>query len=269
MAVVQRYQGCRLGGQVVKLALIPPIELLELTDETNCQLALPHLLTNETYRYVYQKHCDDPEQYVILDNGEAEGVRMDTSELVHLAFAMGVDELVVPDTIKDARATWEQYKKFLGWYSDNIDPADVDLNFMFVLQGKNIDEFFGMADRVTGRFRAQTIGIPRHAVETCHDDTVRLRLAKYIKQRNQHKEIHLLGGSPSVPWELRYFQHAQGIVRSTDTSSPFNFAYANQTITTSSGVRRPDFYFDLPYESFNKHALDFNIAHLKRWTREA
>ena len=254
----------------MKLALIPPIELLEYTERTSVQLALPHLMKNDTYRYVYQRHCDDPNQFVILDNGVAEGEMTSTADLVNLGDLLGVDEIVIPDVLKDARGTRNEYNKFKSWIADNIGPEFWDrTRTMYVIQGRNEDEFYEQAMLATsGRFRARTIGIPRHAIETCNNPKIRYDLAKIISRKSPGRSIHLLGASPAEPWEMASFAGARW-VRSTDTSSPFNFAFVGERINSARGIRRPADYFELPHERFDHDALSDNVRQLLKWCKEA
>jgi len=252
----------------MKLALIPPIDMLEYTDETDTQLMLPQMITNDVYRYVYQRHCDNPDQFVILDNGIAEGTPISTGQLIVMAHEFGVDEIVIPDHMAEAKATLDEYTSFWDYARESESLSG--LRTMFVLQGNNKDEFYALADIATApRFKATTIGIPRHALTTCHDPLIRLKLAKYIKARNKKKDIHLLGASPEFPGELRNFRHT-GLVRSTDTSSPFNYAWAGEILHQSNApVRRPANYFYQPFETFHLDKVEKNIKKIRQWTEEA
>lgn len=252
----------------MRLALIPPIELLEYTDETDLQLMLPQLLSNDVYRYVYQRHCDDPHQYVILDNGIAEGVETQAGQLIKTAHQFGVDEIVIPDIMLDARGTLNEYEKF--WDYARESESLKGLKTMFVLQGRNEDELFTMADHACNpRFRAHVIGIPRHTLVTCNNERIRRSLSRYIHSRNKTKQIHLLGASPEFPSELKHFRGTR-YVRSTDTSSAFNYAFQGELLAQKyAPIRRPPGYFDLHWTQFHMDKLDKNVKKLRCWTEQA
>lgn len=253
----------------MRLALIPPIDMLEYTDETDMQLMLPHLLSNDIYRYVYTKHCQDPKQYVILDNGAAEGERIETGDLIKLAHEYDVDEIVIPDVLNDAKATLVEYANFFDYARE--DKSLEGLKTMYVLQGNDLGEFFEQARfAATPRFRADVIGIPRHALTTCNDEYIRYELAHFIRAQGCKREIHLLGGNPSYPSELKKFEHTKRTlgIRSTDTSSPFNYASAGAHLHKSyAPVSRPPNYFNLPFEDFDMPILEQNLLKIKEWTR--
>lgn len=256
-------------GKAMKLALIPPIELLEYTDETDMQLMLPHLLGNDVYRYVYSKHCDDFLQWVILDNGAAEGEdNFSNKDLIDMALEFRVNELVIPDTLGDANDTRLKAYEFRDYLTTRTDLSEADLNFMFVAQGSNYDEFRESALWATWEDWIDVIGIPRHMIETCGSIGIRNDLVWNLSEITD-KPFHLLGGSPLDPSELNDSWPTN--VRSTDTSSPFNYAHTNFKLTDELDdiavhVRRPEGYFDLSASLFPIDIVDHNIACLKRWT---
>lgn len=241
----------------VKLALIPPFELLECTDETTCQLMLPQLAANPTYSYVYQRHCNDADQYVILDNGEAEGKHIDQNDLIKMAFWYGVDELVIPDVMGKMRRTIEKAQTFLAKY------GDLKLKYMFVVQGKSYEEFAESAKWANRQKWIDTIGIPRHMIETCGGNpSSRVMLVSDV---GIDKPVHLLGGSPLAPMELKYFDWPLN-VRSTDTSAPFNYAHAHQLLRCGERVKRPKNYFEIRLEDFEEPTLSENLKDIMEWS---
>jgi len=250
-----------------KLALIPPFELLEYTDQTRVQLMLPHLVMNPVYDYVYSKHCKDENQYVILDNGEAEGEHFPTYGLIDMALSYGVDELVIPDTIGDRVSTIEKANAFLYEFDQRVED-NLKLNYMslmFVAQGDSIQEFMQSIAWAATQQRIDVIGLPRHALETCQDPHVRAYLADFIMTEAPGKRVHLLGTAPWHITEIRDNVWCEN-VRSVDTSAPFNYAYANRKIRMGTKISRPRDYFDLPIEAFSEDRLDYNIEWFQEHT---
>ena len=254
----------------MRLALIPPIELLDTTARTDMQLMLPHLIESDAYTYTYKKHCDDPDQFVILDNGEAEGERIGIDNLLDIAIDFGVDELVLPDVIMDADETQLKSATALNWIKRRFETDGVawDFSFMFVAQGKSYKEFIESAFWAASNSQIQTIGLPRHMIKTCNDPEARISLADTLQLSG--KAVHLLGGSPYYPNELDDYVWPS-CVRSTDTSAPFNYAYADRYLAElqsgESYVKRPEMYFDLPVEQFDEDMTKQNIDQLIRWTQ--
>lgn len=244
----------------MKLALIPPISLLEYTDETFYQLMLPHLIESDVYTYVYRKHCEDPNQFVILDNGVAEAETVSWDQLTAIAVDFDVDEIVVPDVLGDSAATIAQAKT---WVSEGY--VDEYFQYMFVAQGSTYLEFLESIKWAMAQSWITTIGLPRHAIATCNDNRVRQALAMYVATFSQAKQVHLLGGAPSYPRELMDLSFA-ACVRSTDTSAPFNFAYAGKGMTSREAIKRPDGYFDLDQTTFDHDQTNTNVQKLMEWT---
>lgn len=254
----------------VKLALIPPNDLLEYTELTDFQLMLPQMMEDEQYRYVYTQHCADPNMYVILDNGEAEGQPMPQAELLDMALQYKVNELVLPDVIRNSEATERLSNEMISRIR-NMNGAARNLRLMYVIQGRDMAEFVISLGWALANEDVYSIGIPRHAIETCDKTWVRFELAELVhdQQRfgNEPKPIHLLGGSPMVPTELRDTNWKKlKLVRSTDTSSPFNYAYAMHTLRAGIEVRRPADYFNMPFSAFDLDLVDRNVAAIRKWT---
>jgi hypothetical protein len=250
-----------------KLALIPPIDLLEYTDMTKVQLMLPHLVTNPLYAYTYKQHCKDPEQFVILDNGAAEQMTAGIHDLITLAVRFGVDEVVAPDIFYDRTGTQFAFREFLGGWQKRVNDHRGQVGLMYVIQGKDYSDFLRSAQWAAENDEISTIGIPRHAIETCGLLEARSNLAAYV-DRLSGKPVHLLGASPLHPTELKKGEHHwTKNVRSTDTSMPFNYAFALKKMRKNIEVSRPNNYFNLPYTAFDEETLKYNIESLRSWTR--
>lgn len=251
----------------MKLALIPPIDLLDLTSLTEMQLMLPHLVSNDRYAYTYHYHCKDPEQFVILDNGEAEGVSIDPNRLLEIAFDFAVDQIVVPDTIGDATATMRN----LDWFIDFLHRKGIpssQISLMFVAQGKNLMEVRESIHHAMNYNEVHTIGLPRHLLTTTGIHDARHQLVRWFQEEYKDilgVDIHLLGGSPNHPTEIRQYKWPE-IVRSTDTSSPFNFAYRGFLLRIGNQAKRPFDYFNLGADEFDEEVIRRNVQYLREWT---
>jgi hypothetical protein len=247
----------------MKLALIPPTDLLDYTGETDYQLMLPQQMLNDGLYYeTYKALCEHPEQYVILDNGVAEEVPFDWDPLVQMAIFHEVDELVIPDKMLDYEGNIQTCISFCAGHASLL--KDLGIKLMFVTQATNWEDLMSSIDFAAHTQDIDTIGIPRHLVETIGNANVRAEAAMYANERTD-KPVHLLGASPSVPTELRVLVWSPN-VRGTDTSSPFNFAFKGLTLDGGHvRVSRPDDYFNLTYDDFPMHIVDDNIVMLKEW----
>lgn len=252
----------------MRLAFIPPFSLLETTFQTDYQLMLPQLVDrDERYSYAYSKHCQDPDTFVILDNGAAEGEQVHDKHLLETAIRFRVDELVIPDVMCNRTATLDKAGRFWrDWHDLHLWKF---VRRMFVVQGSNYSEFLSCILWATEQEWIDTIAIPRHAVTTCGRLDTRTGLAHYVLAHSD-KAIHFLGGAPTYPHELAVLaKEFYGIkqVRGMDTSMPFNYAWWGEGVLAGqSGCKRPDNYFELAAEEFNQEEyLLHNLETMKRW----
>jgi hypothetical protein len=269
----------------IKLALIPPISWLATSTVTNYQLMLPHLLTDQRYADHYRALAKRSDQYVIMDNGEAEGKNhFLAAQLVGMGIYCQVNEVVVPDVIQNQTETLNRmgdfFKSVLGdmLRNDAFNGDDVHkLKFMGVAQGTTYQEVYDCIQMMMELHgdKLHTIALPRHLLETVHDNTIRLSLAEdihedYCIDGKSKVRIHCLGASPVWPREMLELAK-QGIVDGMDTSMPYNWAYNDRylndqiALASTHEVKRPPRYFSRPARNFNQDALHYNIGLCRRW----
>lgn len=254
----------------MKLALIPPIELLDLTFQTNYQLMLPQLVDYEEYANTYRMHCADPKTYVILDNGAAEGYTPTDIELIQIANRFRVDEIVLPDVLTEMDETLQRsraYLDFMGTVS-----TIQKFNTMFVCQGKDLFEFVESATEASRWPEVTAIGIPRHAIVTCDNELARSSIANILQTSERFtKQIHFLGASSAFPSEAAILSDpkrtVQRNVRGMDTSMPFNYAFKGLDLRDGIVVDRASDYFDLRKKEFDDLVVNRQISTYKIWTR--
>lgn len=258
-----------MGEQKVKIALIPPSSLLAHTQRTNYQLCLPHLLADARYYWAYKAHCGNPSQFVILDNGAAEGALTDPYRLLSHALDLMPDEVVIPDSMGNCNETIDMARAF---HDVVTGPRGAELHrfpfkYMFVIQGQTLYQVLDCATWAMAQDWINTIGVPRHLIDTLGDRHARPRIANELFMMwNQHcKPIHFLGGNPNFPEEVAILANprltVQTHVRGMDTSMPFNYAYAKVRIGDEYGtvVHRPDQYFNLPATDFDDSYVQSNV----------
>jgi hypothetical protein len=257
----------------VKLALIPPLSWLSTSTVTNYQLMLPHLLVDQRYADHYRALAARKDQYVILDNGEAEGKNhFSSAQLVGMGIYVRVNEVVVPDVIRDQVETLNRMSQFFKEIHDLRNDAfgknDVNtLKYMGVAQGTNYKEVYDCIQMMMSlhKDRIHTIALPRHLLETTGDNTIRLSLAEDIKADHPNKRIHCLGASPKWPMEMLELAK-QGIVDGMDTSMPYNWAYEAVRLNEAKWeIKRPTRYFSRPARNFDQDILHYNIGLCRRW----
>lgn len=259
----------------MKLALIPPTDLLAYANETDYQLMLIQELKGETYATYYRSQCADPDSFVIMDNGAAEGYKAEFEEIEDMTLEFKPDEVVIPDVIGDAYHTRTLAEDFL----EQVPIAD-RVRTMFVAQGQTLPEFLDSIEYAQNRPGIDTIAIPRHAIKTCENALARWILTGGAWSRfgSDLKPIHFLGMNVGNRWELMpnpavIGDDIRNAVRGVDTSMPFILAWHGHNITEVEDVpdhhtRRPDEYFNRTRHEFGEHhlqLLDDSIDQLMHW----
>ena len=248
----------------MKLALIPPYALMAAIKRTDYQMVLPQNLSNLQYKTGYQKARANG-NFLMLDNGAAEGLTYTPQALQSLATEIMANEIVVPDKMNDAAATIQLMKDYQPFKTQAF-------NYIGVLQGTTWSDLAWMVDTYYGKPWIDTIGIPRHLLTSLtsgFDSTIRVKLAQYITTQYPGRfNIHLLGTSPDFiqeTWDNRRdFELYK--VRGVDTSAPFNYAYAGKPVGQQIKVVRPADYFNLVDTTFDGEYLSLNLHRLKKWT---
>jgi hypothetical protein len=248
----------------MKLAIIPP-------------LCHAYHFGDDHYKLILPQHWNDQNHleatmlnhrrggFTILDNGAAEGKMVEWDELLKLARRYHVNEVVLPDVMENAEGTKVAVKRV---FEDTWHPTN-HFGLMGVVQGHSTDECTDLIDYYLGmQGRTLTsIGLPRNLINTIGVQEARYILARYIRNRDDHVAIHLLGTNPTFITELyhlgRNFRALN--VRGVDTSAPFVYTLHGQWIGDGHVAVRPDDYFERPRSSFPQKLLEQNIATLKEW----
>jgi hypothetical protein len=231
---------------------------------TEYQLMLPQLLWDERYTAQYAAHCVDPNQYVILDNGAAEGEDWDFDKLLVVADAMRVDELVIPDVLGNAEQTRTLAMECLEYFEHFEPPFKLGV----VMQGKSPSEGLDMIAKllVDAPVRPSVVYIPRLFIT---EDFLKARiyLAEWLHSLHPDLEIHFLGMSglfPSEPYAMRQVRFVRGI----DTSLPFNYALAGRRVIGQHNISRPENYFDLQMNWEQQDTAVDNIVQMQHWLED-
>lgn len=258
----------------MKVAFIPPFSLLGQTARTDYQLMLPHLLSNEVYHQRCTELCANPHQFVILDNGAAEGVRISDSQLLLLAGTYRVSELAIPDVLYDSKATLKRMDSFMQIYTSTFGVKNCQLGF--VAQGLNSAEsMYTVREVLNGPWEPyiSTVYIPRLLIQASGDRRERIKVAQRIDQEfGPRLAIHFFGASPLWCSEVQEAARVVPFVRGIDTSMPFNYAYHNIRIEYDTNaypldnpIERPNHYFELSAEHFNTRKLIDNQKTYLAW----
>jgi hypothetical protein len=251
----------------MKLALIPPFSLIDDIFRTDYQMLLPNI-GNERYAEAY-KATRKRGDYVILDNGAAEGVMPDYDTLMGIAFDQMVNEIVAPDVLGDSEQTIREvldFDKYLRSHEHDVS----QFNFMGVVQGQTwsdvckVIDFYSRLDWITA------IGVPRILCDTLGEPDARVGVVRTVQtDYGSRFQIHLLGTNPRYIRELSRFSSdfASLGVRGVDTSAPYNYANCGKFVDHFDSISRPGEYFHLDAHHFGSVQLKHNLEVMQEWTK--
>ena len=213
------------------------------------------------YLDFYQTRSDEAD-FIILDNGAAEGFVYGAKHLFTLAEEVGASEIVIPDIMGDANDTLAQAQSFARY-------AKPDYQYMFVLQGKTAEEvMFCLRALDNGNIFSYitTIGIPRHLYSI--NRYFRQTLAEFMLHENFNLkfDIHFLGANAWMGEVFRLAEIVQDEIgfRGIDTSLPIYMGLEGRDLMFD--------YIDRPVDFFtrsddNEYQIKENIETYLKWAR--
>lgn len=242
----------------MELAVIAPISRLEDTVKQQFHMVLPQMLGFETYKHFYT-HLT-PDNYVILDNGEAEGERVKSKDLIRCAEMVSASEIVVPDAMGHCTDTMERVVKFSRTAKKNT-----QYNYAGVVQGQDFNEIAKMVRFYATKEWINVLALPRWLSNHVDRDmrvTIMRGLAQAIK--DGFDAVHCLG---AAQWFREVVPLSEYPVRSIDTSLPHVMALANRSVVADDyAARQPKFF----WADLTRNQQDLaknNIHYFEAWCR--
>jgi hypothetical protein len=239
----------------MKLALITPIDMLDLAGLSDYHLMLPQLYDDERYRRFYT----DVEGFKILDNGAAEGYVADPRELHDLGLALGANEIVVPDALEETDATIDLARRF-GPYA-----CPDEFSYVGVAQGRTVAEiikcitFFEHTEWIT------TLALPR-ILNNIHK-TTRFNLVVPIMKEYKFNAVHCLGASSWVREVIALADDTE--VRGMDTSLPIVMGLAGRSLRDAYVGRSPGYFDEEVDRNTTKwKVIEDNVRTYFDWARQ-
>ena len=241
---------------------ILPTNYLKLIKQHKSHMSLMQCMrAYPEYRKFYQKLIADPEKFVIMDNGAAEGEQPTTEEWIECALEYQPDEVILPDTLfnmEDTLRRGEAALAALGKWEHNL---------MAVPQGNNIQEWSQCAIRMIDNWPITTIGVTKFMTSK-FKATARLEgvlmIERHLKQTGKRLHIHLLGCHLNVGELAIIEQTFPGLVRSVDSAFPFIFTKMGAVVSPSVN-RDPKVHINFQYDRcHNKQLLLKNIEFWRR-----
>jgi len=155
-----------------------------------------------------------PEKYFIMDNGACENEPMSLYAVIHMARQIGVDEIVLPDRIKDPIATGRLVTAALREtipFNQMVVPHSTEPNE----PARWIDSylFLSTAIRDAGLAKKTVYGIPRYL-----GYTNRLLICDQLEKIETKDTFHLLGLNKYTQEIKSYTRYP--FIRSADTCVP-------------------------------------------------
>lgn len=250
----------------MKIALIPPkgMEEMALLSNFHMTLAIRDCVANSKYLRVYEE-ASTRNDWIITDNGANELEPASDELLIDVASKLWAREIVLPDVVGDARGTAEAVQNFLK----RNPSADRQFHLMAVVPGSGIREIMNLVGVYADIRGITTLGLPRLLLESRLDlgKAIRIDLANAIQHKYGTRfDIHLLGASRLWPVEVKYAATYAPHIRSMDTSLPFNYAMAGQTIANRVSVSRPSNYFTHTWPNERPQLLKTNIETFLMWS---
>lgn len=210
----------------------------------------------------YRNYYNEAYGFKILDNGEAEGMRMHPNELMKMATDLGADEVVVPDYLGDADKTIELALSFRKTMRKN--PG---FKFMAVAQGTKYVDYLKCLRSFADTESITTVGLPRNMCRTVGSKWARIAFIEMIVKEkfDERFEFHALG---ATPWMREAVCLSELPVRSIDTSLPFVMALDKRSIQTDEYIeRQPDFFVREP-NHYERELCLGNLATYRDWARD-
>jgi hypothetical protein len=264
------------------IALIPPLSMMDYNVETHTTLLLPQLLMYRNYSGMAVR-ARNSENFVILDNGAAEGVEVSHSMLLSQAQTYLVNEVVCPDVLRSSFATLATTEKFMDYVANKYmlpgqrHNRHGDLKFGFVAQGTSTMEsesfIWHMLKESKYHEFYQTVYLPRLLIGETRDFLARINVVRWMRNAHLECDIHLLGTHPAWVREVQAARSSGREIRSVDTSAPFNFALAGASVMNSNrsfnlpGPSREPGYFDMEATRFPEELTRDNVEAMKDWVR--
>lgn len=215
---------------IPRFAPVVPIGIARILQNLGClgdyHLLLAHdvLDKEDEYKEIYANKG----YTIIMDNSLVElGYAMRIKDVIDAAKVVGAQHLVLPDTLKDASATWEQIKEALGqWVT--IDPFIRDqFKLIPVVQGNSYSEHMELLQRINISKHIRdmpNVCIPRVIADTCGSRRHAIHAASQLGFR-----MHLLGFSENLIDDLACVR-MPGVV-GIDSAVPIRLALRGKSLS--------------------------------------
>ncbi len=224
-------------------------------------LLLAHDILNNKSTY-YDLFHDRKDMVKILDNSVIElGTSVDVQKIKQAAHIIKADVIILPDVLLDGQATANNCAKALDVWTKEITTPEYmfgfDWTFMYVPQGKTLEEWVRSAEVLSNDDRVGWWGIPRLFRQHIGSRIDAVEIAKVL---NKHRKIHLLGFSDDLIDDVL---SARSGVEGIDSAVPLRCADIGVQFELSLGeLSGRGTWWDTTNLSYT---MEMNIEKMRKW----
>ena len=240
----------------MEVATILPIPYLHLTARDQYHMCLAHLVKKSEKYADYYREMSNKGEFVLMDNGAAEGEQLSIDEIIECAWKVQPKEIVLLDSIHSRIETVAKSKYSKTKLEEALPPAT---HFMGVPHGETWPDVVRCAEQLIEDVGVHSIGISKFLSER-YGPMARLQLLE-DQPMLARREVHLLGCHHD-PREIGYIQKYHNI-RGTD--SAIAWVYTKAGIDMSRSASRPKIHVDFYDHQVCPDLLQRNIDTWKEW----
>jgi hypothetical protein len=211
---------------------------------------------------------DRKDGYVILDNGEAEGMNFSPKVLINIAFRIGANEIVVPDKMGDMSSTLAKMAQFTSTAKEFP-----QFTYGAVIQGNDWEQWQACLNRYTEQPWITALYLPRFMANV-RGPLGRIQFLQHFEKHIRNRftaGVHCLGSSRHQyePRDLNYL----GWVRGLDSSLPYSLGLQERPVDSvdyeaPEPSHRPYDYFDIAVlDPTQREYCKHNHEAFVSWTR--
>lgn len=255
---------------MAKFAPVCPARILPRLEAVNSgdyHLLLAHDVAAKPleYKSFFGRHNN---MTIIMDNSVIElGNAVDLKVIKKACDAIDVTSIVLPDVLLDGKATvescknalltWPQeFRDYIGRGSDHVG----NRGFMYVPQGKTIEEFAVAAHALANHPDINFWGIPRNVV-SLHGS--RAKAIDICYTLNPHRRIHMLGFSDNIVDDVLCAKDRR--VEGIDSAVPLRAANLDKPMSFDLDMPPRGSWWD---DSQYVPMMDSNIETYRQWIRK-
>lgn len=214
----------------MKVSHIVPKDILNLIDNREFYMCLANIaIKDKDYLEFYRKQSDRG-SFVLLDNGAAEADQMTLDIMWKIIEQVHPSEVILNDSLLNKDETLRLSRQALQYYL----LKGYKGQFMFVPQGKNIDEWIECFKEFDNDY-ISTIGVSKFITSGWNDLRGRYKCIEQLRKLTD-KPVHLLGCHYSIK-ELKEIENDFDNIRSNDSAIAYIYSLAKEEIDK---VSRPD-----------------------------